>query len=73
MTFVLVRTLEDPSVSRLCLKTLCFSDFVRERIYINLGKAPYIYFRLLAIWKPVVEWVLGGAVSPAWRGRKLLV
>ena len=73
MTFVLVRTLEDLSVSRLCYKTLCFSDIERGRIYIKLGKAPYIYFGLLAIWKPILRWVPSRAVSPAWRGRKLLV
>ena len=73
MTFVLMRTLEDPFVSKLRQKTLCFSNFVRGRIYINLGETLYIYFRLLVIWKPIVEWVLCGAMSPAWRSRKLLV
>ena len=42
---------------------LCFSDFVRGRIYINLGEAPYTYFGLLAVWKPVSGWVPGGAVG----------
>ena len=60
---MLVRTLGDPSVSRLCQKTLCFLDVVGGRICINLGEAPYTYFRLLAVWKPILEWVLGGAVS----------